>query len=191
MKRVKTAGSRARTAKATPPKASRPPLKKTSKKPPAVKKASGKKIAPQRRAPKALEPLDLSSFPQEAVSQTEITICLACVLEVFTRHLGLAARTAHLEVKRYTPSLAELAAGVATRPYFNPESEKDACPYCGSAPKWHARLRVSRIESGKATDALRRELIKSLPAADDQFVVIEEKATQQLAFFEWLEKVGA
>jgi hypothetical protein len=48
---------------------------------------------------------------------------------------------------------------------------------------------VYRIESGKATDALRRELVKSL--ADDQFVVVEEKATQQHAFFEWLDKLGA
>ena len=51
------------------------------------------------------------------------------------------------------------------------------CPYCGSPTKWHTRLSVHRIEIGKATDALRRELIKSSPQSEDQFVVLEEKAT--------------
>ncbi len=59
-----------------------------------------------------------------------------------------------------------------------------------SAPKWHAQLRVYRIESGKATDVSRRELVKSLPKSDDQFLVLEEKGTQQDAFFEWLDKIS-
>src|SRR5260370_23151885 len=64
------------------------------------------------------------------------------------------------------------------------------CPDCGSALKWSTRLLVYRIESGKATDGLRRELVKSLPQSDNQFAVLEEKATQQLAFFEWLDKIS-
>ena len=32
--------------------------------------------------------------------------------------------------------------------------------------------------------------MKSLPKANDQFVVLEQKATQQHAFFEWLEKIS-
>ena len=134
--------------------------------------------------------LDLSALPCESVTQMERWICLACVLDVFTRHMGLAPKTAHLEIKRYTPPVAELYASPLTRPYFDRHSPKDPCPYCGSAPKWHARLRVYRIESGKATDVMRRELVKSLPKSDDQFLILEEKATQQHAFFEWLEKIS-
>jgi len=37
---------------------------------------------------------------------------------------------------------------------------------------------------------LRRELLKSLPQSDNQFAVLEEKATQQHAFFEWLDKIS-
>jgi len=104
--------------------------------------------------------------------------------------MGLAPRTAHLEIKRYKPPVAELCASATTRPYFAGQSPKDPCPYCGSAPKWHARFQVYRIESGKATDVLRRELVKSLPKSDDQFLVLEEKATQQHAFFEWLDNIS-
>jgi len=117
-------------------------------------------------------------------------MCLACVADVFTRHLDLAPRTAYLEVKRYTPSIQELYASGTTRPWFTNSQVQKFCPYCGSPAKWHANLRVYRIEGGKATDALRRELLKSLPQAENQFAVLEEKATQQDAFFGWLNKIS-
>jgi hypothetical protein len=164
------------------PASTKPTRKKVSK-PVAKKKPARARIGSA--------PLDLTALPPESVTQLEKWICLACVLDVFTRHMGLAPRTAHLEIKRYTPPVAELYASSMTRPYFAGRSPKDPCPYCGSAPKWHAQLRVHRIESGKATDALRRALVKSLPQSDDQFLVLEEKGTQQGAFFEWLDKISA
>jgi hypothetical protein len=171
-----------------PPKRAKPAPKAAKKRP----KASRPKTAtgPVRKPAAEIRPLDLSALPPESVTQLEKSICLACVLDVFTRHIGLAPRTAHLEIRRYMPSVAELGASALTRPYFASQSPKDPCPYCGSLAKWHARLRVYRIESGKATDASRRELVKSLPKTDNQFLVLEEKATQQHAFFEWLEKIS-
>jgi hypothetical protein len=156
---------------------------------PAKPKTVAKKKPARARIGSA--PLDMTALPTESVTQLEKWICLACVLDVFTRHMGLAPRTAHLEIKRYTPPVAELYAATLTRPYFAGKSPKDPCPYCGSASKWHAQLRVHRIESGKATDALRRELVKSLPQSEEQFLVLEEKGTQEHAFFEWLDKISA
>ncbi|HLY17534.1 MAG TPA: hypothetical protein VKR61_09925 [Bryobacteraceae bacterium] len=135
-------------------------------------------------------PLDVSAFPPESITVLEKWICLACVSHVFTRQLELAARTAHLEIKRYIPTIQELYAPTPARPWFVKELARKYCPYCGSAEKWHTRLHVYRIESGKATDASRRELFKSLPQSGNQFAVLEEKATRQDAFFEWLEKVS-
>ncbi|HTS66281.1 MAG TPA: hypothetical protein VMH28_29860 [Candidatus Acidoferrales bacterium] len=157
---------------------------------PAKAKVARAKAARKQAAP-VIEPLDLSTLPPEAVTTVEKWICLACVLDVFTRLMGLAPKTAHLEIKRYAPPVTELYAQALTRPYFRKESPKDPCPYCGSGPKWHARLPVHRIEGGKAADAARRGLVKSLPTSQGQFLIIEEKATRQLAFFEWLEKTGA
>jgi len=134
--------------------------------------------------------LDLSKFPAESITQMERGICLACVWEVFTRHVKLAPKTALLEIKRYTPSLDELNATAVARPYVGPQSYKEPCPYCRAASKWIARLPIYRIESGKATDALRRSLVKSLTKKDDSFVVLEQRATQQHAFFEWLESIS-
>lgn len=160
-------------------------------KPSAPKKSPGQK--PAAAKPKGVnkpQPIDLSAFPPESISVIEKRICLACVLDIFTRHLGLTARTAHLEIKKYTPSLADLYAPGTTRPWFIDQLNQNHCPYCGSNSKWHTTLWVYRIESGKATDPLRRELIKSLPQSDNQFAVLEEKVTQQHAFFEWLDKIS-
>lgn len=146
----------------------------------------------ESRKPKAskVDRLDLSKFPAESVTQMERGICLACVWEVFTRHLKLAPKTALGEIKRYTPSLDELNSAAVARPYVTAQTYKEPCPYCGAASKWIARLPIYRIESGKATDVLRRELVKSLSKKDDSFVVLEQKATQQHAFFEWLESIS-
>jgi hypothetical protein len=138
-----------------------------------------------------LRPLDISALPPESVSIVGKRICLACVLDTFTRHLGLSSRTANLEIRKYTPTLAELYAPPSTRPWFTSDANQDTCPYCGSSSKWHTTLTAYRIESGRATDASRRELIKSLPLSDNQFAVVEEKATRQHAFFEWLDRISA
>jgi hypothetical protein len=160
---------------------------------PVKKSKTAPKKAPAKKAPAApkFKPLDLSAFSPEAVTHKQVSICLACVLDVFTRHMGIAPRTAHLEIKRYMPSIAELNATEVTRPYFTPASLSDPCPYCGSPSKRHARLAIHRIESGKATDAPRRDLVKKLPKSGDQFAILEEKATRQHAFFQWLDKTSA
>ena len=158
------------------------------RKPKAVKKHEPGST--KRKEARKVDRLDLSKFPAESVTQMERGICLACVWEVFTRHLKLAPKTALVEIKRYTPTLNELNAAQAARPYVSAQASKEQCPYCGAASKWIARLPIYRIESGKATDALRRELVKSLSKKDDAFVVLEQKATQQHAFFEWLELIS-
>jgi hypothetical protein len=111
------------------------------------------------------------------------------VWDVFTRHLKLAPRTARVEIKRYTPSISELCAPTLTRPWFSRPAQ-NPCPYCGSSSKRLARFDVYRIEGGKATDTLRRALLKSLPRSDNQVVVLEEKDTHQHAFYEWLDKIS-
>src|SRR5690349_19450466 len=107
------------------------------------KRPSGSVRAATRPKPaRGFHALDLSTFPVESIRVGEKWLCVACVLDVFTRHLKLARRTAHLEIKRYTPSLSELYTLTPGRPWFATQSDQDVCPYCGSAWKWHARIRV-------------------------------------------------
>lgn len=133
--------------------------------------------------------IDLSAFPPESVISAQRSLCVACVWQIFTQAMKMAPKTALGEIKRYTPSFEELITAEPARPFFAAR-DRQPCPYCGSPAKWHARIETHRIESGKATDTLRRSLVKALPKAGDQFVVLEQKATQQHAFFEWLEKIG-
>lgn len=163
---------------------------KRAKQPNAKKPKSKKQPA---RAPSVFR-VDLAAFPPEAVRSSERFLCVACVWQIFTRAMELAPKTALAQIKCYTPSFEELTSAEAVRPFFDTEGnghEKQPCPYCGSPAKWHARIETHRIESGKATDVPRRNLVRSLPTSHDQFVVLEQKATQQHAFFDWLEKIGA
>lgn len=137
-------------------------------------------------ATKKREP-DFSQFPPGTVTEYTTLVCLACIFDIFTAQLGLAPRTAYTEIKRYTPSVEELTARRATRPFFDSDDKNPHCPYCNAAKRWHARLDTYRIEGGKTTDATRRALLKFLPKSEEQFLVLESKSTRRAVFFDWLD----
>ncbi len=133
--------------------------------------------------------LDLKDFPPGTVTEFTTLVCLACIFDIFTKQLGLAPRTAFTEVKRHTPTIEELTSRTAARPYFDSEEKSPHCPYCGSAKRWLARFDTYCIEGGKTTDAPRRALIKKLPKADEQFLLMEKKSDSRAVLFEWLDTV--
>jgi len=134
--------------------------------------------------------IDLRDFPPGTVTEFTTLVCLACIFDIFTKQLGLAARTAFSEIKRHTPTTEELTSRSATRPYFDSDEKHPHCPYCGSAKRWLARFDTYCIEGGKTTDAARRALIKRLPKAGDQFIVVEKKSDSRAVLFEWLDTLG-
>lgn len=134
--------------------------------------------------------LDLTAFPSGTVTEYTTLVCLACIFEIFTKQLQMAPRTAFSEVKRHTPTVEELTSRGAMRPYFDSEEKNPHCPYCGSAKRWLARFDTYCIEGGKTTDAARRALVKKLPTAGEQFVVVEKKSDSRAVFFEWLDTLG-
>ena len=136
---------------------------------------------------KQKQELDLSAFPPGSVTEYSTLVCLACTFDIFTTQLGLAPRTAYSEIKKYSPTVAELTAPKALPPFFDSEEKHPHCPYCQAAKRWHARFDTTRIEGGKTTDAARRQLLKSLPKKDNQVEVIEVKSDKRTVFFDWLD----
>ena len=134
--------------------------------------------------------LDLSEFPSGSVTEYTTLVCLACIFDIFTKQLGLAPRTAFSEIKSHTPTIEELTSRSAMRPYFDSDEKHPHCPYCGKAVRWLARFDSYCIEGGKTTDAVRRALVKKLPKAGEQFVLMEKKSDSRSVFFEWLDTVG-
>ncbi len=129
--------------------------------------------------------LDFSAFPPGTVTEYTTLVCLACIFDIFTKQFGLAPRSAYSEIKRYSPTIKELTARQAVRPFFDSDEKHPRCPYCNAAKRWHARLDTHAIEGGKTSDAARRALVKSLKV--DQFVVLELKSDRRAAFFDWLD----
>jgi hypothetical protein len=153
------------------------------------KTAPARKVVKKKAAPKpAKAELDLRVFPPESILLSTIGLCLACALDVLTRHLGLSSDRAMAEIRKYSPTLEELSAASPSRPYIAWPAEE--CPSCGAPTKWHAPLRIVKIEGGKATDVARRALVKKLsPSAN--FTIIEEKSTEREALYSWLSNIGA
>jgi hypothetical protein len=131
--------------------------------------------------------LDLNAFPPGSVTEFSTLVCLACTFDIFTTQLGLAPRTAYSEIRKYSPTVAELTAAKAVPPFFDSEETRPHCPYCNAAKRWHARFDTFCIEGGKTTDAARRQLTKSLPKKDNQVEVIEVKSDKRTVFFDWLD----
>ena len=130
--------------------------------------------------------LDLSEFPRGTITEYTTLVCLACIFDIFTRQFGLAPRTAYSEIKRYSPTVAELTGRVATRPFFDSDEKNPHCPHCKAAKRWHARFDTTRIVGGKSTDAVRRKLVKTLPKGE-QFQIAETKSDLRSVLFDWLE----
>jgi hypothetical protein len=152
-----------------------------------LKKATKTKTAKTKTKPKTAE-LNWNAFPPESLVESTLGLCLACVLNILTRHLGLTPERARSEIRRYNPTLEELTTSSPSRPYLVwPVNE---CPYCHALSKWHASLRIVRIEGGKATDASRRALVKNIGESPN-FIIIEEKSTERDALYSWLSKIGA
>ncbi len=154
----------------------------------ASKKSRPAPVQPKREADRRTP--DFSAFPAGTVTHHSRLVCLACIFDLFTAQLGLAPRTAYSEIKRHAPSPPELLAGEPTRPYFDSAEKHPHCPHCDAVKRWHARFDLHRIEGGKATDAARRALVKSLPKAEEQFQISEVRSTRRALFFEWLGSLG-
>lgn len=131
--------------------------------------------------------LDFTGFPPGTVTEYTTLVCLACVFDIFTTHFGLGPRTAYTEARRYGPTVEELTAPKAVRPFFDSEDKSPHCPYCGAAKRWHARLDTYGIEGCKPADSPRRQLVKSLPKKAEQFQVLEAKLDKRKVFFSWLD----
>ncbi len=153
----------------------------------ASRKAAKTSVSKSRKRSEAAE-LDLSHFPAESIVTRKVGPCLACALDVLTRHMELSTERARSEIRRHSPSLAELSTTAPARPYF--EWPADECPYCGASSRWHAPLGIVRIEGGKTTDAPRRTLLKKIGEGAN-FTVIEEKSTERDALYQWLAKTSA
>jgi len=134
-----------------------------------------------------MKELDFSDFPPGTVTEYTTLVCLACIFDIFTKQIGLAPRSAYTEIKRYSPTVAEMTSRNAVRPFFDSDEKHPRCPYCNAAKRWHARLDTHCIEGGKTTDAPRRKLVKAVEKKKDQFAVLELKSNRRNAFFDWLD----
>lgn len=117
-------------------------------------------------------------------------VCLACIFDLFTKRLKMAARTAYTAVRNHTPSIEELTGTEPVRPYFDSTDKFPRCPYCGATKGKLAKFDVTRLEGSRTTAAARKELFDSLPRTEGAIHVVEEKASRRDLLFQWLDDLG-
>jgi hypothetical protein len=185
-KKKKTAAPAApkkRKAAAVKVKATAPARKKPS--------AAAAPALKKRKAAAAKPAIEISEyFPHELLREHSKWICLACILDIFTRHLGMSVSAAMKLIRAHKPGVDELNMPTNSRPYFEGPDAEGNCPNCHSPAKWQARLRVFRVEGGKATDKARRALLATLPTSRGQYEFLDQKSTGRDAFYQWLEHAG-
>ena len=76
-----------------------------------------------------------------------------------------AAETGSFHWVAHAPTVEELTAPKASRPYFDSEEKNPRCPYCNSAKRWHAREVKRNLQTGRGDEPvqkLRAELTKHI-----------------------------
>lgn len=140
--------------------------------------------------PQKNQDLDLSAFPPETYKRFHRHVCLSCIFQIFTKQLGMAPRASYTAVRAHTPSIDELTGRDPVRPYFDSEEKFPRCPHCDATKGRLARFETIRLDSARATQPQRKELLDSLPKTEGRFEVVEVKASRRELLFQWLEDLG-
>lgn len=111
---------------------------------------------------------------------------MRCTLELLTKRLGLAARTAYTQMKQFVPAAADLARQQINPPHFFSMEDNPRCPHCKATLRLLARLRIVRLETTPERERARKALLKKLSLHPEPFAVVEHKATTHDLFFERL-----
>lgn len=133
--------------------------------------------------------IDFDSLPSSAVHRTDLTICLKCAFDFFTRQLKLTLRTAYSELKKHVPCEADFTGAATSRPHFFDDDTVTGCPYCGASRRWFAIFHAVRVDAGPATEKGRRKLWRALKKDPDKYELWTAERTPMEIFSEWLDRL--
>ena len=134
--------------------------------------------------------LNWDSVPQALLSERSVQVCLKCGFDVMTRQMGLAARTAYTEMRKFSPASSDFH-GRIERPLFHSSNPKSRCPYCDAAKRWITTIR--RVEIDEHRDARKpvRALIASIKKKPGDYIILKEAKNSVEVFSDWLERTNS
>lgn len=134
---------------------------------------------------------DFNCLPASAVHQSTLNICLKCAFDFFTEQLGLAPRTAYIDLRRHVPEGDDISGAATVRPHFFGGNETRHCPYCSASRQWFARFYAYRVDAHPSFEKARKKLWTSLRKQPERFALIPLEQTGMQIFSHWLERVKA
>src|SRR5678815_3401368 len=132
--------------------------------------------------------INWDDVPEALLSERSVQVCLKCGFDLMTRQMGLAARTAYTEMRKFVPASGNFQ-GRMDRPLFQSSDPKSRCPYCDAAKRWVTTIR--RIEIDEHRDARKpiRALLASIKKKPAEYSILKEAKSSVEVFSEWLERV--
>jgi len=133
---------------------------------------------------------NFDSIPGSALSVTDLTICLKCAFDFFTKQLKLSAQKAYSELKKHIPEETDFTGASTSRPHFFATQETTHCPYCNGSKQWFARFLAYRIDAHTSFEKERKKLWTALKKDPDRFTLWKPERTSMQIFSEWLDRLN-
>ena len=128
--------------------------------------------------------------PPALLSERSVQVCLKCGFDLMTRQMGLAARTAYSEMKKFVPASSNFQ-GRADRPLFPSSKRKRKCPYCDAARSWITTIRKIEIDEHRDARKPIRAVLASIKKKPAEYSILKEARSPVEVFSDWLERTSS
>jgi hypothetical protein len=133
--------------------------------------------------------INWEEIPSPLLGERALRLCLKCGFDVMTKQMGLQARTAYSEMKKFVPDPSAFR-GEPQRPLFRSAAEKVPCPYCEAAKRWVATIRLVEIDEHKDITKQIKRLLAAIKQKPEQYTIVKDARTPVQVFSDWLERLS-
>lgn len=134
--------------------------------------------------------INWDDVPQALLRERSVQVCLKCGFDLMTRQMGLAARTAYTEMRKFVPASSNFQ-GRMDRPLFQSSKRKTRCPYCDAANRWVTTIRKIEIDEHRDARKPIRALLASIKKKPAEYSILKEARSSVEVFSDWLERTSS
>jgi hypothetical protein len=134
--------------------------------------------------------INWESIPPQLITELFLRQCLKCGFDLMTKRLGLAARTAYSEMKKFVPDAQAFRAREVERPLFRSAESAVPCPYCEAAKRWVATIRLVEIDVHKDISKQAKALLTAVRRHEEEYTIAKDTRLPIQVFSDWLERLS-
>lgn len=129
------------------------------------------------------------NVPESLRSEKSVRVCLKCGFDLMTKQMGLAARTAYTEMRRFVPQPAAFRTE-PQRPVFVSSGPVSNCPYCEAAKRWIATISAIGIDAHRDIRKVAKEVLAAVKRKPTEYSIVKDTRTPVQVFSDWLDRTS-